>query len=79
IECKAGGVKSEQLMKLQNIVRYFGGVSGQGILACCFSPNNSVIRRRIEEFSNIHEVTGDDLLKKVEAIINRNNEAFSNE
>ncbi|WP_268206306.1 Card1-like endonuclease domain-containing protein, partial [Vibrio parahaemolyticus] len=70
IECKAGGVKSEQLMKLQNIVRYFGGVSGQGILACCFSPNNSVIRRRIEEFSNIHEVTGDDLLKKVEAIIN---------
>lgn len=79
IECKAGGVKSEQLMKLQNIVRYFGGVSGQGILACCFSPNNSVIRRRIEEFSNIHEVTGDDLLTKVEAIINRNNEAFSNE
>ncbi|ENN6981756.1 DUF1887 family protein [Vibrio parahaemolyticus] len=79
IECKAGGVKSEQLMKLQNIVRYFGGVSGQGILACCFSPNNSVIRRRIEEFSNIHEVTGNDLLKKVEAIINRNNEAFSNE
>ncbi|MDN4722641.1 hypothetical protein QYZ46_17275 [Vibrio parahaemolyticus] len=55
-------------MKLQNIVRYFGGVSGQGILACCFSPNNSVIRRRIEEFSNIHEVTGDDLLKKLKLL-----------
>jgi hypothetical protein len=79
VECKAGDVKSEQLMKLQNIVRYFGGTSGQGILACCFSPKNNVVRRRIEEFNNIHEVTGDGLLEQVEAIILKNNEVPSNE
>ena len=79
VECKAGNVKSEQLMKLQNIVRYFGGTSGQGILACCFSPKNNVVRRRIDEFDNIHEVTGDGLLEQVEAIILKNNGVPSNE
>lgn len=79
VECKAGNVKSEQLMKLQNIVRYFGGTSGQGILACCFPPKNNVVRRRIDEFHNIHEVTGDGLLEQVEAIILKNNGVASNE
>ncbi len=74
VECKSGGVKSEQVMKLQNIVRYFGGISGHGILACCFSPKDKVIRKKIADSYNIHEVTGNSLSERVKAIILKNNE-----
>lgn len=73
VECKSGGVKSEQIMKLQNIVRYFGGTSGHGILACCFPPNNKVIRKKISDSYNIHEAAGNSLLEQIKAIIIKNN------
>jgi hypothetical protein len=35
VECKAGNVTQEQVMKLQNLVRFYGGIEGRGIVACC--------------------------------------------
>jgi hypothetical protein len=38
VECKAGNVTQEQVMKLQNLVRSYGGTGGRGIVASCFKP-----------------------------------------
>jgi hypothetical protein len=48
-ECKAGNVTQEQIMKLQNLVRFYGGVEGRGIVACCFPPNSESVRRKIKD------------------------------
>ena len=74
VECKAGNVNSEQVMKLQNIVRNFGGMSGVGIISCCFIPNDDVINKKIKDSQNIHLARGDDLLQMVESLINKANE-----
>tara|TARA_R110001599_G_scaffold353251_1_gene591256 strand:- start:15278 stop:17020 length:1743 start_codon:yes stop_codon:yes gene_type:complete len=79
VECKAGGVNSDQVMKLQNIVRYFGGVSGHGFLNCCFLPKNKVILKKIKESYNIDEVTGDSLMEKIRSIISGNKGASKDE
>lgn len=49
VECKAGNVTQEQVMKLQNLVRFYGGVEGRGIVACCFSPNSESVRKKIKD------------------------------
>jgi hypothetical protein len=49
VECKAGNVTQEQVMKLQNLVRYYGGVGGQGIVACCFPPRHESVRRKMKD------------------------------
>ncbi len=61
IECKAGNVKSEFVMKLQNIVRYFGGMEGKGILAACFPPSSKVVQKKIDESYNMEIVSGQNL------------------
>ncbi|PIE40275.1 MAG: hypothetical protein CSA51_01565 [Gammaproteobacteria bacterium] len=71
VECKAGAVKSDHIMKLQNIVRYFGGVSGQGILCCCFAPKNKVVAKKVLESGNVELVLGGDLRDQVEAMITK--------
>jgi hypothetical protein len=48
-ECKAGNVTQEQVMKLQNLVRFYGGIEGRGILACCIPPNSDSIRKKIKD------------------------------
>jgi hypothetical protein len=48
-ECKAGNVTQEQIMKLQNLVRFYGGVEGRGIVACCFPPNTESVRKKIKD------------------------------
>lgn len=47
VECKAGKVTQEQVMKLQNLVRFYGGVEGRGIVAACFPPRAEAIRKKI--------------------------------
>ena len=69
VECKAGNVKSEHIMKLQNIVRYFGGIEGRAIVASCFSPNNKVVRKKIEDSKNLQLVSGANFFRQLEAII----------
>ena len=68
IECKAGAVKSEHVMKLQNIVRYFGGSGGKGILAACFPPPSKVTKKKIDDSSNIDLASGRYLKENIEDI-----------
>jgi len=49
VECKAGNVTQEQVMKLQNLVRIYGGVEGRGILACCVPPKSESIKKKIKD------------------------------
>jgi len=49
VECKAGNVTQEQVMKLQNLVRIYGGVEGRGVLACCFPPNTESVKKKIKD------------------------------
>ncbi|MDQ0375987.1 Card1-like endonuclease domain-containing protein [Cellulomonas humilata] len=49
VECKAGMVNQEQVMKLQNLVRYYGGVDGRGIVAAHVPPSAIQVRRKIED------------------------------
>jgi hypothetical protein len=69
IECKAGSVKSEHIMKLQNIIRYFGGIEGKSILVSCFPPYNKVVRKKIDDSKNIQSVSGNNFFKQLEKII----------
>lgn len=69
IECKAGNVNSEHVMKLQNIVRYFGGIEGRGFLASCFDPTNKVVRKKIDDSKNLQLVSGKNLFKQLEEMI----------
>ena len=49
VECKAGKVMQEQVMRLQNLVRFYGGVEGRGIVACCFPPSAESVRKKIKD------------------------------
>lgn len=69
IECKAGDVNSEHIMKLQNIVRYFGGIEGRAVLASCFPPKNKVVRKKIDDSQNLQSVSGNNLFKQLEEMI----------
>ncbi|OQX00234.1 MAG: hypothetical protein BWK74_00005, partial [Desulfobacteraceae bacterium A6] len=69
IECKAGNVNSEHVMKLQNIVRYFGGIEGRAILASCFYPQNKVVRKKIDDSKNLQAVSGNNLFQQLESMI----------
>jgi hypothetical protein len=66
VECKAGAVKSDHVMKLQNIVRYFGGSGGKGVLAACFAPPSKVTKKKLEDSSNIELVSGRFLKENIE-------------
>lgn len=69
IECKAGNVSSEHVMKLQNIVRYFGGIEGRAVLASCFYPKNKVVRKKIDDSKNLQSVSGNNLFRHLEEMI----------
>jgi hypothetical protein len=66
VECKAGNVKSDYVMKLQNIVHYFGGSGGRGILASCFPPHAKVVKKKISDSSNITLVSSKYLKESIE-------------
>jgi hypothetical protein len=69
VECKAGIVKSEHIMKLQNIARYFGGMEGRAVLAACSPPDNNVVKKKIDDSKNIQLVSGNKLVKELETLI----------
>jgi hypothetical protein len=68
VECKAGNVKSDYVMKLQNIVHYFGGSGGRGILASCFPPHAKVVKKKISDSSNITLVSSKYLKESIEKL-----------
>lgn len=69
IECKAGSVFSEHIMKLQNIIRYFGGIEGRAVLASCFPQRNKVVSKKLDDSKNLQAVSGDNFIKQLETII----------
>lgn len=69
VECKAGKVTSEHVMKIENIVEKYGGVGGRGILAACFEPDDAAVRKRLQESRACKLVFGNALAKQIEEII----------
>ncbi len=69
IECKAGKVNSEHVMKLQNIVRYFGGIEGRAVLASCFYPDKKVVIKRINDSKNLQLVSGGNLFRQLKEML----------
>ena len=53
VECKAGHVKAEHVLTLENHVRHYGGVVAKGVLASVFRPRVESTRRRVRESHNI--------------------------
>lgn len=68
VECKAGTVKSEYVVKLQNLVRNLGGLIGQGILVSPFRLHSSA-RKRLSEARECRYSGIDGLCKKVRSMI----------
>lgn len=67
-ECKAGNVTQEQIMKLQNLVRFYGGVEGHGILACCFPPNTESVRKKIKD-AKLDLCCGESFFEQLKALM----------
>lgn len=69
VECKAGNVTQEQIMKLQNLVRLYGGVEGRGIIACCFPPNTDSVRKKIKD-ARLTLCCGGEFIEQLNALMN---------
>lgn len=67
-ECKAGNVTQEQVMKLQNLVRFYGGVEGHGIVACCFEPSTESVQKRIKD-ARLSLCCGDLFFEQLKALM----------
>ncbi|MBR3922835.1 MAG: DUF1887 family protein, partial [Kiritimatiellae bacterium] len=76
IECKAGKVTSEHVMKLENVIEKFGGVGGRGILAACFEPDDEVVKKRLRESRACKLVFGQNLAEQIEGIITADRKAY---
>lgn len=68
VECKAGSITQDQVMKLQNLVRYYGGVGGRGIVASCFGSNSKPIERKIKDARLTH-CYGKTFSQKIKALM----------
>lgn len=56
LECKAGAYKSEDVQKLQDNVRHYGGVNARGAMVTCFPPSGRLkqaLLRRIEDAKDL--------------------------
>ncbi len=69
VECKAGNVTQEQVMKLQNLVRFYGGIEGRGILACCFPPKYESIKKKIGD-ARLINWSGPSLSEQIKTLMN---------
>lgn len=69
VECKAGKVTQEQVMKLQNLVRFYGGIDGRGILACCFPPKSKLINKKIGD-ARLISWSGPSLSEQIKTLMN---------
>jgi hypothetical protein len=69
VECKAGNVTQEQVMKLQNLVRFYGGIEGRGIVACCFPPNTESVKKKIKD-ARLTLWSGGSFPEQIKALMN---------
>jgi hypothetical protein len=68
VECKAGNVTQEQVMKLQNLVRFYGGIEGRGIVACCVPPNTESAKKKSD--ARLMLWSGASLAEQIKAMMN---------
>ncbi len=68
VECKAGTIKSDHVVKLQNQARNLGGRIGQGILISPFKPI-STAAKRLSEARECRYANIDQLCQKVRAMV----------
>lgn len=68
VECKAGNVTQEQVMKLQNLVRFYGGVEGRGIVACCFKSNSKSVQKKIKD-ARLLLCCGDSFVEQIKVLM----------
>lgn len=64
VECKAGGVKQEDIQKLENNLKTYGGVAARGILLTCF-PVNARLKQRVDSSDAISLVEADRVCSDV--------------
>ncbi len=69
VECKAGNVTQEQVMKLQNLVRFYGGIEGRGIVACCVPPNTESAKKKIKD-ARLMLWSGGSLPEQIKTMMN---------
>lgn len=69
VECKAGNVTQEQVMKLQNLVRFYGGTEGRGIVACCVPPNTESAKKKIKD-ARLTLWSGASLAEQIKTMMN---------
>lgn len=69
VECKAGNVTQEQVMKLQNLVRFYGGIEGRGIVACCAPPNTESAKKKIKD-ARLTLWSGPSLSEQIKTMMN---------
>ena len=69
VECKAGNVTQEQVMKLQNLVRLYGGIEGRGIVACCVPPNTEQAKKKIKD-ARLTLWSGASLAEQIKMMMN---------
>lgn len=69
VECKAGNVTQEQVMKLQNLVRFYGGIEGRGIVACCVPPNTESAKKKIKD-ARLMLWSGSSLSEQIKTMMN---------
>ncbi len=60
VECKAGGVFVDDVYKLENVVRRYGGIEAKGILVAAFPPHASP-RRRLDNARSLSWYAGKNL------------------
>ena len=76
VECKAGSVISDYVVKLAEEVRRYGGIGGRGILACCFPPTEPTVLKRIQDNHGLRIVSGDDIASQIRAIMESDRKAY---
>lgn len=68
LECKAGAYKSEDVQKLQNNVRNYGGIDARGAMVVCFPPNGrsrNALMKRVEVAPNLAMFIGEAIPERL--------------
>jgi hypothetical protein len=61
IECKAGGVWNEDLYRLANSMRHYGGIQANGVLVAAFRPPAAVLKRVKAMMPNLRVLSDDQV------------------
>lgn len=56
-------------MKLENIVRYYGGLEGKGILLYINKVDNPIVAKKVRESKNVKVFDGDNIISEIENFV----------